>query len=234
MFRAILLLSLCPCLGGCLAIGYPSDSVTPAIAIPETDATAFKTVTFSRGPCTFMAGGFTAGWEIYPLETANGKVPSIEEKHFTYWIGCPLVSWHDRRWWSLYLYRPGYDLVEVEPGMAWLAKYRPDTVNVNWRPLASPDEQARVIDKLAGRGLWSNATPAFRNFCADEYEHLSIRFPLASAEQRQLWLKKADDLRKIGTGREPVGQPVNFQQMMMQGHGATNYSPTEFRRRGGD
>jgi len=211
MFRYLFLLTLCPFLGGCLAVGYPSETVTPTVVVPDSDVHVFKTATYSKGTCVLLTGGYRAGWQIHRVPVVDGQIKPITEKHFPYWAGGPLISWHDKRWWSLYLYRPGYDIVEISPGMACLSQFRPDTVQVDWTPLATADEQARVIDKLAGRGLWENATSEFRRFCADEYDKLALRFPAASHEDRQIWQKKAEDLRRIGTGRDPtLARPVNF------------------------
>ncbi len=196
---ARLLLLFLPTLGGCVApYCYPKlENIHSIREGRDADIHVFR-VDVTRCPVKFLL--FTTQSQqdqLRELPIAAGEcVPSQTQVSLSRGLGLLGVLLHDdgghvRHDLLLKLYRPGYELLVLEPGQ------RAD--QIAWKPLPDLEAQGKQLDALCARAKPGSASPAHRDallFIASEYERLATN---AAEDQmlKQHLDEKAKALREL-------------------------------------
>jgi hypothetical protein len=194
MARWFLLLT-CPFLPGCLAFGYPSVTYTPAVSNLEEDVHAFKATWGDGGMSLIMTGGEWLEDSIDELPLCRGTLESQRQSYFAYFVGGIPVSFSKHLGWSVLLYRPGYEVIEVSS--RWWGRHvlEPRIDKLAWKPATDLDAQVKALQELCPEPGRRIASERVRQFVAHEYERLAAS-PLATTpDQREALLARARTLR---------------------------------------
>ena len=185
-FAALFALLVPLAAGGCLApYCYPKLEHIPSIREEsEADVHVFR-VDVTRYPVKFLL--FLTQTQQDQLRELsaddNHAVPAQTQLSMSRGLGLIGVllrddGTHVRHDLRLKLYRPGYELIVLEPGQP--------TEHFDWKPLTDLTAQSDQLDALCKRAKPGSAAPAHRDslmFIAGEYERLAAK---ANGEQPAL------------------------------------------------
>ncbi len=184
-----------PFLPGCLAVGYPSITYTPQLPIQEPDVRAFKSMSSGGGMSMVMTGG---GWRRASIEEIplnQGCVESHEDAYFHYLVGGIPVSFSEYRHWSILLYRPGHEIIEI-PSRWWGRKlFEAEVDRLEWKPVASTQAQVKALETLCPP-FENRPTAGVRQFVASEYERLAAIIRASSPRESANLLSTAMRLKE--------------------------------------
>jgi len=194
----ISLLLVLPFLQGCLALGYPSMTYTPEVSLPEPEVHAFKSTWGKGGIWIAMTGGYWLESSIEELPIHDGHLASQGQSYFAYFVGGFPVSFSEARFWSLLLYRPGYEIIEVPSRWRGRELFESPIDKLAWKPAPDLDSQVKALEKLCPEFGLPKPGDNVRQFVAQEYRRLATS-PLATTrEQRDALLTKAQKLLSSG------------------------------------
>jgi hypothetical protein len=165
-----------PFLSGCLALGYPSVTRTPPVAVDAPDVHAFLVTTDSDSGGGVISGWLQHGRGVRELPVAEATVKPQWDTHFSYYYLFFPFSGSSSRNREVLLYRPGYELVDL-PSQAWwecLGSGKP--VRVTWKPARDVKAQEKALAKLTG-GAGSSLDDRTREFVVAENARLGLRPP---------------------------------------------------------
>jgi hypothetical protein len=165
-----------PFLSGCMALGYPSISRTPPVAVDAPDVHAFLVTSKSD-----TGGGVISGWvqhgrEVRELPVAEATVRPQWDTHFTYYYLFFPMSGSSSRSQQVLLYRPGYETVELSSQAWWECLGAGKPVRVAWKPARDARAQEKALAKVFGPRS-SVLDDNSRQFAAVEYARLGRRPP---------------------------------------------------------
>lgn len=187
------LLVLLPLLQGCIAFGYPSVTYTPEVTCLDEDVHAFKRSWGRDGTCMIMTGGEWIADNIEELPVDDGHLAGQRFAYFPYVIGGIPVSFSDSRSWSIILYRPGFEVVEL-PSRWWLKRPFESTLEkIDWKPALDLAAQINAIEQICSDPHRSirHCSEHVRQFAAREYERLAASSLATPAERASLQEKAA-------------------------------------------
>jgi hypothetical protein len=196
--RFLLLAAICPFISGCLAIGYPSFSRTPAVEVPEgqEEVHAFC---FTRGSGFYgamIAGAMTVCGDLTEAPWHGCTIDPVTNAGCNYYCALwPVVAFSSFQDVELRLYRPGHEMVTKQSVPWWRCWRWCELHEVQW--VKSPDfvSQEKALDDLLG-GVYSLSDERMRAFVAEEYRRIAALPELAIPEGALYRRRLMDKARK--------------------------------------
>src|SRR5262245_16986403 len=111
-------LLLCPCLAGCLALGYPTISRTPEVTVPADDVRAFRVSSEMTASGPLATAPIQLSSSVEEIPVVDATVEPQRDASFSYYYLVFPYSGYRSRTVEVLLYRPGYETVEV-PARPW-------------------------------------------------------------------------------------------------------------------
>jgi len=171
-----------PVLPGCVAFGYPSLTYTPEVANLPPDVRAFKS-TFER--VIFMTGGGTIHFNDEEVPIREGRLVGQDEAYFAYCVGGVVpVGMHERRW-SIRLYRPGYEVIDIQSRLVRRKLLNAPVGDLDWKTAPDLDSQVKALERVCPWPCLHFANPEVRQFFVEEYERLASSAIPSTADQRE-------------------------------------------------
>jgi hypothetical protein len=163
-----------PFLSGCLALGYPSITRTPPVAVDAPDVHAFLVTEKSDSGGGVITGWLQHGREVRELPVAEATVKPQWDTHFSYYYLLFPYSGSSARNQEVLLYRPGYEPVELSSQAWWECLGSGQPVRVTWKRARDAQAQEKALARLAGAG-GTSLDARSREFVVAEYGRLGRR-----------------------------------------------------------
>jgi hypothetical protein len=196
VMRGLPILMVCPLFAGCVAFGYPSLTYTPGVSALDSEVHAFKSTFECGGRSYIMTGGETISLTKEEIPIHGGRLEPQEKSYFAYFVGGIPVAYSRQCSWSVLLYRPGFEVIEI-PSHWWGRRLaEPELEKLNWKPASDLDAQVHALEMICGSLRLASLSADVRQFAASEYERLANGPLVTTPEVRESLLAKANALRK--------------------------------------